>query len=87
MPAAKIGRLGVASAHNRRGYGTKILDFLKYWFSTGNKTGCRFLLVDAYNKDKVTGFYKKNGFQFLTEKDEAEETRIMYFDLTKFQDG
>ena len=48
MPAAKIGRLGVAKDLKRNGYGTKVLDYLKVSFTEGNKTGCRFLVVDAY---------------------------------------
>lgn len=86
MPAAKIGRLGVSSSSSRRGHGTWILDFIKYWFTHGNKTGCRFLLVDAYNTDRPLGFYRKNGFQFLTVEDKSKDTRIMYFDLVKFRE-
>jgi GNAT superfamily N-acetyltransferase len=84
MPAAKIGRLGVCEAAARTGVGTQVLDFLKVWFTHGNKTGCRFLIVDAYSKPKVLNFYLKNGFKFLTSVDEKEETRIMYFDLKTF---
>lgn len=85
MPAAKIGRLGVASDQQRHSHGTMVLDFLKVWFTHGNKTGCRFLLVDAYNDEKTRNFYIKNGFQFLTKDDESEQTRIMYFDMITFR--
>lgn len=85
MPAAKIGRFGVDLSFGRRGLGGDILTFLKYWFANDNKTGCRFLLVDAYNTDEVVGFYRKNGFRFLAgEQDTNEDTRIMYFDLIGF---
>lgn len=84
MPTAKIGRIGVCVAGKRSGLGTKILDYLKYSFTHNNKTGCRFLVVDAYNQDHIIAFYRKNGFEFLTGADEAEETRIMYFDLITF---
>jgi tRNA(Met) C34 N-acetyltransferase TmcA len=84
MPAAKIGRLGVASEHQRSGEGERVLNWLKVSFTHQNKTGCRFLVVDAYNTDKVKDFYLKNGFQFLTTKDEKDKTRIMYFDLMAF---
>jgi hypothetical protein len=53
MPAVKIGRLGVAHASQRDGTGTQVLDFLKMWFTVGNKTGCRFIVVDAYNFFKL----------------------------------
>lgn len=86
MPAAKIGRLGVSQELKRNGIGSQLLDFLKGWFTIGNKTGCRFLVVDAYNNETITGFYKKNGFKFLTSKDEEDNTRLMYFDLITFRD-
>lgn len=84
MPAAKIGRLGVATDAQRDGWGTFVLDFLKVWFTEKNKTGCRFLVVDAYNTKEVTAFYEKNGFKFLTAPVPGEQTRIMYFDLMPF---
>lgn len=85
MPSAKIGRLGVCKEYQKRNIGRMVLDFLKVWFTDGNKTGCRFLVVDAYNKEPVTRFYQTNGFRFLTGADEKEETRIMYFDLKTFR--
>jgi hypothetical protein len=30
-------------------------------------------------------FYRRNGFEFLTSSDEADSTRIMYFDLITFR--
>ncbi len=87
MPAVKIGRLGVSADAQRSKHGSKILDFIKVWFTAYNKTGCRFLLVDAYNKPRILTFYQKNGFDFLTSSDESEETRIMYFDLIKFSNA
>jgi GNAT superfamily N-acetyltransferase len=84
MPAAKIGRLGVAQDRQNTGCGTTVLDFLKVWFTSGNKTGCRFLIVDAYNNERAKNFYLKNKFSFLTSKDSDEDTRIMYFDLIRF---
>jgi len=85
MPAAKIGRLGITKDLKRNGYGTIVLDFLKAWFTIGNKTGCRFLVVDAYNTEEIKKFYIKNGFSFLTSTDKEDKTRIMYFDLIKFR--
>ena len=55
------------------------------WFTVGNKTGCRFLIVDAYNRSEAVSFYRRNGFEFLTSSDEADSTRIMYFDLITFR--
>ncbi len=94
MPAVKIGRLGIHVDHQRKGLGTLVLDYVKAWFTKGNKTGCRFIIVDAYNNPDAIAFYRRNGFAFLTsdDKDPAaitkpSRTRIMYFDLITFRDG
>ena len=84
LPAVKIGRIGVSNACRRSGCGSRILEFLKIWFTTQNKTGCRFIVVDAYNDEERIGFYQRNGFTFLTEADKNDKTRIMYFDLLPF---
>jgi GNAT superfamily N-acetyltransferase len=84
LPAVKIGRLGVHKNYKGMGIGTQMLLFLKYWFTHGNKTGCRFLTIDAYNENHIVLFYKKNGFEVLSAKDEKEKTRLMYYDLARF---
>lgn len=56
-PAVKIGRLGVGVNHQNNGMGKAILDYTKDSFVNNNKTGCNFIVVDAY-KDSVD-FYKK----------------------------
>ena len=95
-PAVLIGRLGVSSDYRGKGYniGSQILDFLKGWFrSFDNKTGCRFIVVDAYKNERTLHFYEKNGFKMLykTEDEERDflelspekplDTRFMFFDL------
>lgn len=95
-PAVLIGRLGVSSEYRGRGLnlGTQILDFIKGWFrSHDNKTGCRFIVVDAYNNEKTLHFYEKNGFKLLYMNEQEEraflelspdehlKTRFMFFDL------
>jgi GNAT superfamily N-acetyltransferase len=81
LPAVKIGRLAVDSHYQSSGIGSDILNYLKYWFTEGNKTGCRFIIVDAYNNPKTINFYLKNGFSFLLSNDINEKTRLMIFDL------
>lgn len=95
-PAVLIGRLGVSADYRGKGLnvGSQILDFLKGWFrSFDNKTGCRFMVVDAYNNPMTLHFYEKNGFKplYKTEQEERDflklspeeklETRFMFFDL------
>ncbi len=85
MPAVKIGRLATCQEKQCKGLGTDILDYIKVWFTQGNKTGCRFVLVDAYNSERIIKFYQKNGFVFLSKQDSDEKTRLMYFDLYTFR--
>ncbi|MDE6769395.1 MAG: GNAT family N-acetyltransferase [Muribaculaceae bacterium] len=68
-PAVKIGRFGVNTEYQATGnhWGSKTLDFIKYWMITNNKTGCCFITVDAYAT--AVGFYINNGFKFLGEKE------------------
>ena len=92
-PAALIGRIGINSEFQGREIGSQLIEFIKDWFrAEDNKTGCRFLVVDAYNNSRTIKFYERNGFKFL-HKTEAEErkyyqinddnitTRLMYYDL------
>lgn len=98
-PSVLLGRLGVASKFQKLGIGEQVLDFLKYWFRYENKTGCRFIIVDAYNNTKVLNFYEKNDFKYIqTPEDETKQlikeknkedvellTRHMYYDLARFE--
>ncbi|MDY4780336.1 MAG: GNAT family N-acetyltransferase, partial [Sodaliphilus sp.] len=100
FPGVLIGRLGTNQTLSRKGHGTAVMDFIKAWFrSNENKTGCRFVIVDAHNNPDTIRYYEKNGFQFLysEEINEAKSmglnikrpntlplnTRLMYFDLIK----
>lgn len=84
-PSVKIGRLAVGEDYAQLGLGSKILDFIKHIYATGNRAGCRFLTVDAYAS--ATKFYQKNGFDFFTVTDALDSTRLMYFDLKPFKDA
>lgn len=82
-PAVKLGRLAVNERYAGEGIGTFILDSIKYAFTTVKRLGCRFLTVDALNS--ATSFYEKNGFQFFTELDKNDETRLMFYDLKNLE--
>lgn len=86
FPAVKIGRLALPKEYQRKHIGTSLLNLTKKFFLTNNRTGCRFLTVDAYNCAPVINFYRKNGFDFLDEKDQGKDTRIMWFDLLSYTD-
>ena len=98
-PAVLIGRLGVASSLRGLRIGSDMLDYIKEIFSDdNNRTGCRYVVVDAYNNPNVLKFYEKNDFKYLylTEdeeketfgltKDERLNSRMMYFDLIAYAD-
>jgi GNAT superfamily N-acetyltransferase len=84
FPAVKLGRLGVSQKYQRCGLGSDILDLLKMSFVCNNKTGCRFITVDAYNNPDTIDFYRRNNFDFLIAGDEKDDTRQMYYDLKPF---
>ena len=84
-PAVLLQRLGVSNELQGKGLGSEIITFLKAWFTVNNKTGCRFIIVDAYNEEKVINFYTKNGFNFLSNNDQSNHTRHMYYDLMIFK--
>ncbi len=94
-PAVLLGRLGVDKRYQHEHLGAQIIDFVAQWFtSEDNKSGCRHLIVDAYNEQGLIDFYECNGLKlfFSTEQQEREyrdlddngellDTRLMYRDL------
>ncbi len=97
-PAVLIGRLGVNKAYQSSYYriGTQIISFIKNWFiSSDNKTGCRFILVDAVNNPHTIQYYERNGFHPLfprvddekafygVDESESLRTRMYYLDLLR----
>lgn len=99
-PGVLIGRLGTNASMRGQGYGTAVMDFIKAWFrSDENKTGCRFIIVEALNNSQTLNYYEKNGFIYLYSNEENEakamglnikspgtlplHTRLMFFDLLK----
>lgn len=81
LPAVKITRLGVSRVFHGNGVGTQVINMVKRFFLTQNRTGCRFITVDAYTN--AVDFYLRNDFSFFTDKDERRQTRAMYFDLKR----
>lgn len=95
-PAVLLGRLGVDIRYQHAHLGPQIIDFVAQWFtSEDNKSGCRHLIVDAYNESGLIDFYERNGLKlfFSNEQQEREyrnlgndggeklATRLMYRDL------
>lgn len=99
-PAVLVGRLAVSENFHSKHIGSDVLEFIKYWFiDPNNKTGCRFVTVDAYNNPGTLAFYERNGFKPVFSSDQQEKdyrhiqqdvqlkTRLMYFDLLPLLQG
>ncbi|MEX8547278.1 MAG: hypothetical protein V5804_06725 [Mucilaginibacter sp.] len=80
-PAIKVGRLGVAVKYQGTGIAYELMDFIKGFSIESQKSACRFLLLDALNKERQIKYYTSNRFEFLLDNDENEVTRIMYYDM------
>ena len=93
-PVVLVARLGVSTDFRSKHIGSDALQYIRFWFlDPYNKTGCRYVLVDAYNNPATLSFYEANGFAtvFSTELQESEyrhlgdgvklNTRLMYYDL------
>ncbi|WP_455998475.1 GNAT family N-acetyltransferase [Phocaeicola barnesiae] len=74
-PAVLVGQLAVSEDYKGLHVGDELLDAIKSWFIEPlNKTGCRYVVVDALNHSKVFDFYQRNGFKFLFATEEEEWT-------------
>jgi GNAT superfamily N-acetyltransferase len=74
-PAVLVGQLAVSDLFSGHHVGDELLDFIKSWFIDPlNKTGCRYVIVDAVNHPKVFEYYQRNGFKFLFSSDKEEWT-------------
>jgi GNAT superfamily N-acetyltransferase len=89
-PAVKLCRFAVDSSFKHNGLGTRLMNLIKYYFFEDNKSGCRYITVDA--RYDAVDFYEKNGFRRLYEmndstdinvtiSDETDKTVLMYYDL------
>lgn len=77
-PAVLIGQMGVDRNFKGLNVGSQVLNYIKDWFThPANMTGCRFLIVDALNEDKVIEFYRKNGFNLVYDSEDEEKEAFM----------
>ena len=97
-PAVLIGRFGTNTKFAGNGFGSAVMNFIKTLVRTRMMTGCRFLIVDAYNTPSTIRFYLKNNFRFLIEDERLEakymnigvgrlplHTRFMFYDLVEMR--
>ena len=84
FPAVKITRLGVCKEFHGKKVGSSLLEAVKHFFVADNRTGCRFITVDAYRN--AVGFYERNDFaRMLTDESEdpSAPTVPLFFDLKR----
>ena len=83
IPAIKIGQFAVEKNYQRLGVGTEMIrvaiaEARKYC----RKAGCRFIIVDAHNEERVISFYETNDFvKNEGSKSTKSVTISMRFDL------
>ena len=95
-PSILLAQLGVDLKYKGFHLGPQIIDFVMDWFtSPDNKSGCRHLIVDAYDEPHLLEFYQSNGLNLFfssleqemqyrnwnIEKDGPLETRLMFRDM------
>jgi GNAT superfamily N-acetyltransferase len=80
-PSLLIGALAVSDGYQSNGIGTFMCDFcFDRALRLSQILGCRFLVVDAV--EKAVKFYVDYGF-VLAPKQEKEEQKLMFLDITK----
>ena len=83
-PTIKIGRFAVSLDYRNRSVGTDLMKSLKLILKNeSTRSAFRYITVDAYLS--AVPFYLKNGFVELTEKEENDHTRLMYFDMLSLE--
>ena len=81
-PSIKIGRFAVSVKYRDRHLGTELMVMIKSIIDgSQNYSAFRFITVDAYLSAVL--FYIKNGFKQLTQKEEDDHTKLMFFDMSE----
>ena len=65
----------MAKKWQKRGIGLSMLAGISRMFVTENRTGCRYLTLDAYNT--VVPFYRKAGFNPTLDAEEVGDTSVI----------
>lgn len=76
-PAVLLAQLGVDKRYRGNMIGNQIIDYVMNWFTEdSNKSGCRHIIVDAYDEPRLLDFYEKNGMKlFFSSKEQEMEYR------------
>jgi hypothetical protein len=79
-PAVKILAFGVSEGYKNRGIGRNLIQFIQAFFVIRNKTGCRFVTVDAYNIPGTLRFYTTH-CGFIPLDAPGQKTSPFFYDL------
>lgn len=83
-PSIKIGRFAVSTLYRGQHIGSDLMAMIKVMMNENqNYSAFRFITVDAYLS--AIPFYQKNGFAQLTQKEEDDHTRLMFFDMLELE--
>ncbi len=83
-PCVKIGRFAVSLDYRGLNLGSELMDNLnKRLNSIISHSAFRYITVDAYIS--AIPFYEKNGFNQLTQEDDDDHTRLMFFDMLEIE--
>ena len=83
-PSIKIGRFAVSIKYRGQNIGTKLMNMIKdFLYYEQSRSAFRFITVDAYLSS--IPFYEKNGFKLLSQKEESDTTRLMFFDIKRLE--
>lgn len=80
-PAVLIGRLGVSKEFQGKNIsvGSQVIEFIASWFiHPNNKTGCRFIVVDAYNKATYFISMRRMALNIYTQQKSLKRKRTTF---------
>ena len=81
-PSIKNGRFAVSSDYKGQNVGSRLMDLIKdFLLNEQSRSAFRFITVDAYLS--AIRFYEKNRFKLLSQKEEGDQTRLMFFDIMR----
>jgi len=82
LPALLIGRLATTKECERKGYGSRLIEFaIGISLKLSQITGIRLAIVHARTDAKIISFYRKNGFIPCFDDWAGRDTVPMYIDL------
>ena len=85
IPSVKIGRLAVDESCKGKGLGKIMIHtIISNCLMLNDNQACRLITVDAYKQ--AIPFYQRMGFEFLSDNDKEDSTRLMFLDLADLEE-